>query len=65
MSSQWSQGTVPAPPGVVPNLIDPPDQLDKNIAVHSVFLTLSTLALIMRSYTRLFVNRLAFGIDDC
>ncbi|KAI0133382.1 hypothetical protein F4776DRAFT_133516 [Hypoxylon sp. NC0597] len=64
MSSQWSQGVVPPPEGVTPNFVDPPNQLPGNIAVHTIFLTLSTLCVIMRIYTRLHVSRVKLGVDD-
>ncbi|KAI1875018.1 hypothetical protein JX265_003703 [Neoarthrinium moseri] len=65
MSSQWSQGVVPPPEGVTPNLVNPPNQLEKNIAIHAVFLTLSTLSVVMRLYTRIHVSRVKLGADDC
>ncbi|KAI0013030.1 hypothetical protein F4779DRAFT_565232 [Xylariaceae sp. FL0662B] len=64
MSSQWSQGVVPPPPGVTPNFVDPPDQLEKNITIHTIFLTLSTVSVVMRIYTRLCVSRVKLGVDD-
>lgn len=65
MSSQWSQGVVPAPAGVVANFDNPHSELNTNIAVHSVFLTISTLVILMRIYTRIHISRLSLGIDDC
>ncbi|KAI1079137.1 hypothetical protein F5B20DRAFT_545089 [Whalleya microplaca] len=64
MSSQWSQGVVPPPEGITPNFVDPVDQMEKNITIHSIFLTLSTLSVIMRIYTRLYVSRVKLGTDD-
>ncbi|CAJ2504213.1 Uu.00g116070.m01.CDS01 [Anthostomella pinea] len=64
MSSQWSQGVVPPPAGVTPNFVDPPNQMTENIAIHTVFLTLSTLAVAMRIYTRVHISRVNLGADD-
>ncbi|KAI1088701.1 hypothetical protein F5B19DRAFT_470210 [Rostrohypoxylon terebratum] len=64
MSSQWSQGVVPPPPGVEPNFVNPENQMGGNIAIHTVFLTISTLSVIMRIYTRLYVSRVSLGVDD-
>ncbi|KAI2465600.1 hypothetical protein F4781DRAFT_408617 [Annulohypoxylon bovei var. microspora] len=64
MSSQWSQGVVPPPPGVTVNFVNPENQMAGNIAIHTVFLTLSTLSVIMRIYTRLRVSRVTLGVDD-
>ncbi|XDG03564.1 hypothetical protein ABKA04_003179 [Annulohypoxylon sp. FPYF3050] len=65
MSSQWSQGVVPPPPGVEPNFVNPENQMGGNIAIHTVFLTISTFSVIMRIYTRLRVSRVSLGVDDC
>lgn len=65
MSSQWSQGLVPPPDGVQANFIDPPNQLDTNIAVHASFLTVSTFAVVMRVYTRIQISGVKLGVDDC
>ncbi|KAI0180757.1 hypothetical protein GGR52DRAFT_4258 [Hypoxylon sp. FL1284] len=64
MTSQLPQGVVPPPEGVTPNLVNPPNQLGKNIAIHTVFLALSTFAVAMRVYTRLYVSRVKLGVDD-
>ncbi|KAI0879953.1 uncharacterized protein GGS22DRAFT_101847 [Annulohypoxylon maeteangense] len=64
MSSQWSQGVVPPPAGVEPNFINPENQMAGNIVIHTIFLTLSTLSVIMRIYTRLYVSRVTLGVDD-
>ena len=65
MTSQFSQGSVPPLEGVIPNFQDPSDQLGANIAVHSIFLFINTLAVIMRFYTRTVINQCGLGIDDC
>ncbi|KAI1173321.1 hypothetical protein F4777DRAFT_457325 [Nemania sp. FL0916] len=64
MSSQWSEGVIPPPQGVVPNFVDPPNQMSRNIAIHAVFLTLSTLFVTMRIYTRLWISKIGLGPDD-
>lgn len=65
MSSQWSSGSMPPPSGEMVNLVDPPNQLGANIAVHTIFLTGSTLAILLRLYTRLRINQSSLGTDDC
>lgn len=52
------------PPGTVPNYIDPPDHHDQTIALHTVMLTLVTVATAMRVWTRAGVTK-NFGLDDC
>ncbi|EGE08775.1 hypothetical protein TEQG_08818 [Trichophyton equinum CBS 127.97] len=64
MATQWL-GAIPPPPGVTPNIIDPPSQLSGNIALHTVCLTLATAAVAMRVYTRTVVTRTNMGADDC
>ncbi|KAI0451111.1 hypothetical protein F5B21DRAFT_488212 [Xylaria acuta] len=64
MSSQWSQGVIQPPEGVTPNFVDPPNQIEQSIPVHVVFLTLTTLCVAMRLYTRVHVSRVGLGIDD-
>ncbi|KAK0701922.1 hypothetical protein B0T26DRAFT_735252 [Lasiosphaeria miniovina] len=65
LSSVWAgPGILPPPPGVTPNFINPPSQLQSNIALHTVCLTLVTAAVWMRMYTRLFVTNAKLGIDD-
>lgn len=64
MATQWL-GAIPPPPGVTPNIIDPPSQRSGNIALHTVCLTLATAAVAMRVYTRTIVTRTKMGADDC
>ncbi|KAF2866145.1 hypothetical protein BDV95DRAFT_612014 [Massariosphaeria phaeospora] len=54
VSDLW--GAMPPPIGVEPNFHSPPDQKELNIACHAVCLTLVTLFLAMRLYTRYFVT---------
>lgn len=65
MSSQWLTGSMPPPAGETVNLVNPPNQLDANVTVHTIFLTASTLAILMRLYTRLRINQSHLGTDDC
>lgn len=53
-----------APPGVIPNYVDPPDHRTQTIILHTICLALVTSALSMRLYTRFCVTR-SGGIDDC
>ena len=64
MTSQWL-GSMPPPPGVEPNFIDPYDHMKENIALHSVLLTITTLAVGMRLYTRSIITKAKLGVDDC
>ncbi|KAI0838522.1 hypothetical protein F5Y06DRAFT_268275 [Hypoxylon sp. FL0890] len=63
MSTEYS-GAVEPPPGVEPNFIDPPSQQRGNIALHTVCLTLTTSAVVMRLCTRTRVCKTTLGIDD-
>ncbi|KUI72461.1 hypothetical protein VM1G_07521 [Cytospora mali] len=63
MASQWV-GSMPPPPGVEPNLVDPPSRLSNNIALHTVCLTLTSLLLATRLYTRIAINKTGLGLDD-
>ncbi|KAM5447045.1 hypothetical protein MaudCBS49596_006226 [Microsporum audouinii] len=63
MAAQWL-GAIPPPPGVTPNIIDPPSQWAGNIALHTVCLTLATAAVAMRVYTRTLITRTRMGVDD-
>lgn len=64
MASQWA-GALPPPPGIEPNFIDPPSQRERNIALHTVLLTLVTIFIVMRVYTRAYITKAGFGIEDC
>jgi hypothetical protein len=64
MATSWL-GVIPPPPGIEPNFQDPPNQLHANIAVHTVFLTLTTLSVAVRLYTRTVITKAAIGADDC
>ncbi|KKK18675.1 hypothetical protein P175DRAFT_0536098 [Aspergillus ochraceoroseus IBT 24754] len=65
MATQWfTGGSLPPPPGIEPEFDNPPSQLAGNIALHVVFLTVVTVAVAMRLFTRLRVLRSTLGIDD-
>ena len=55
-------GTVPAPPGIIPNFIDPPRD-SAPLILTIVFLTLSLVFVSMRLFTRIVLLR-GFGWDD-
>ncbi|MCJ1380188.1 hypothetical protein MMC17_003291 [Xylographa soralifera] len=55
-------GTVPAPPGITPNFIDPPRD-SAPLILTIVFLTLSVVFVSMRLFTRVVLLR-GFGWDD-
>jgi hypothetical protein len=66
MASQWAgDGAIPPPPGIEPNLVDPPSQLNSNIALHAVCLSVVTILLAVRLYTRISLVRANLGLDDC
>lgn len=52
------------PPGAVSNTIDLSSQLNGNIALHTICLTLATAAVAMRLYTRISITRVTLGLDD-
>ena len=64
MASQWL-GALPPPPGVEPNFINPSDQYAGNIALHATCLTLVTLLVAMRLYTRIRITKANLGVEDC
>lgn len=56
---------MPPPSGVESNLIDPLSQMKQNIALHTVCLTLATLSVGVRVYTRMRLAGGKLGIEDC
>lgn len=52
------------PPGVVPNLIDPPNSNDWYVAVLVTCVTISTIALCARMYTKHVILK-SRGWEDC
>ncbi|KAI0548666.1 hypothetical protein F4679DRAFT_573986 [Xylaria curta] len=63
MASQWV-GALPPPPGVEPNFIDPPSQRERNIALHTVLLSLITIFVSIRIYTRIWITKNKLGVED-
>ena len=64
MSSSVEVGAVPPPPGITPNFVNPDYNDGGTVPVTAVFLTLSTIALSLRVYTKARVVKL-FGAEDC
>lgn len=62
-SNQTYGGAIPPPPGVTPNFIDPHKVTGGVVPVSAVFLTLSTIALGLRLYTKIGVLKM-FGKED-
>jgi hypothetical protein len=56
-------GAMPPPPGVVANFVNPPNQLAGNLALHIVCLSLVTMCMAMRVYTRTRINRFIWWDD--
>ena len=54
---------VPPPPGVVPNFVNPHRVTGGVVPVSAVFLTLSTIALAIRLYTKIGIIKI-FGAED-
>jgi hypothetical protein len=60
-SNGWGMTVMPPPAGVLP---DPSDDMRvQNITCHAVCLTLVTLAMVTRIYTRKFITN-TLGLDD-
>jgi hypothetical protein len=55
---------VPPPPGVTPNLIDPPSLAPTILITGIVFLILATSFFLVRAYSKLWISR-NWGMDDC
>jgi hypothetical protein len=55
---------VPPPPGVVPNFNNPDNYKHHNIVLHTVVLTITSVAVLVRLYTRAIIKK-KFGVDDC
>lgn len=63
-SSSETIGAIPPPPGQKANFVDPPNQTASTIALHTICLSLVTLCVAMRLYTRKIINH-QLGLDDC
>lgn len=57
-------GAYPPPPGVEPNFVNPVSQRETMFSVHIIGLTLTTLSVVMRFYTRQFITH-GLDCDDC
>lgn len=57
-------GAFPAPPGVTPNFKNPDYFSGGIVPISAVFLTLSTLSVAARLYTKLKIIKV-FGLEDC
>lgn len=64
MASQLG-GAMSAPPGMEPNFIDPPSQQKSNLVQHATCLTLVTMFVAMRLYSRLSILKTKLDSDDC
>ena len=64
MSSGTNAGAVPPPPGETPNFVNPEYNPGGTVPVSAIFLTLSTIALSLRIYTKARVVKI-FGAEDC
>ena len=52
------------PPGTISNFINPVTLKDPIVAINVIFLTVATLFVSLRIYTRKFLNR-TIGSEDC
>lgn len=52
------------PPGVIPNFVDPPNLLHIFILVLTLCVSLPTIAILLRMYTKLFILRKVV-FEDC
>lgn len=64
MASNSITPALPPPPGQTSNFANPVSCGTKFIVVHCVFLPLAIVAVIVRTWTRLFIVR-SFRVDDC
>ena len=57
-------GAASPPLGVVPNFINPTNQLSVMSATWTICLSLATVAVWLRMYTKFFINK-SHGYEDC
>lgn len=57
-------GTLPPPPGVTPNFVNPEYIGHQVVVVNGIFLFLATVVVVLRMYSRLYLISSA-GIEDC
>lgn len=53
------------PPGVVPNFVDPESKAYLLTITVAVTVTVSTIFVLIRAFTKKFINKNGFGLDDC
>lgn len=53
------------PLGVTPNFVDPYSRGYLIVAASAVTLTVTTLLVLMRTYTKRFINKTGLGWEDC
>lgn len=58
-------GMPPPHPGIKPNFVDPYSQAYLITDVTIVTLTVTTLLVAIRTYTRRFIHKLGMGWEDC
>ena len=58
-------GMPPPHPDIVPNFVDPYSRADLVVATTAVTLTVTTLLIIVRTYTKRFINKAGLGLEDC
>lgn len=63
-SSRQPVSLVPPPSGLESNFVNPPTQTAGTIALHTTCLSLATLCVAIRIYTRKFIMH-DVGLDDC
>ncbi|KAI4236121.1 MAG: hypothetical protein L6R40_006246 [Gallowayella cf. fulva] len=64
MQSDSIRGAVPAPPGVEPNFTNPVYHSGGIVPITAIFVTLSTVFLAIRIYTKAHIIKV-FGLEDC
>ena len=62
--NEWLQGPAFVPKGVIPNLDDPPSLHKYDALCQSFCLTIATLSVFMRLFTKKYVLR-SLSWDDC
>lgn len=57
-------GSLPPPPGVTPNFVDPEYIGHQVVVINGMFVFLTTVVVALRMYCRLYIMPCA-GIEDC
>ena len=58
-------GLAPPRPDIVPNFIDPYSRAYLIVTTTAVTLTVTTVLVLIRTYTKRFINKTGLGWDDC